>query len=444
MSSAHKPRVVIVGGGFGGINAARELRKADVEVILIDRHNYHLFQPLLYQVATAGLSPADIASPIRSILQRQKNTQVLLGEVERVDRDARRVILRDGEVDYDYLILAAGMRNNYFGNDDWVEHAPGLKSIDEALDIRRKMLLAFEAAEYEEDPEERQRLLTFVVVGGGPTGVEMAGAIAEIAAEVMVSDFRNIDPAQARIVLIEGTERLLGAFSEESSASAQRQLESRGVEVILDTFVEDIDEHGVWAGGEFIPARSVVWGAGMKAESLADTLELEQDRIGRVIINEDLTAVGDDRVYVIGDMAHFDHGEEGVLPGLAPVAIQQGQRAAKNLLRVIAGKEPEPFEYFDKGTMATIGRAAAVAETGNLRLQGFTAWVAWLFIHLIYLVGFRNRVSVLLNWLYSYLLFRRSTRLIVGAQVGGFGRKLLRNGHHEGAVEEVEEAEKAA
>ena len=430
--SEHKPRVVIIGGGFGGLNAARGLRKADVEVVLIDRHNYHLFQPLLYQVATAGLSPADIASPIRSVLERQKNARVLLGEVDRVDRQNRKVHLRDGEVDYDYLIIAAGMQNNYFGNDDWAERAPGLKSIDEALDLRRKMLLAFEAAEYEEDPEELERLLTFVVIGGGPTGVEMAGAIAEIAREVIHSDFRNIDPSHSRIVLVEGLDRLLMAFSEESGQKAKEQLEKRGVEVILETFVEDITEEGVRAGGRLIPAKNVIWGAGLKAESLADSLELEQDRAGCLHVHPDLTVRGDDRIYAIGDIAHFEvepeeEGEEAEeLPGMAPVAIQQGQHVAKNLRRRLEGKDQEPFEYFDKGAMATIGRAAAVAEVGNWKFGGFFAWLVWLFVHLIFLVGFQNKLSVLLNWFYSYVAFRRSTRLIVGAEADGFGRKLLR------------------
>lgn len=426
--SNRKPRVVIIGGGFGGLAVAMNLRKADVEVVLIDRHNYHLFQPLLYQVATAGLSPADIAAPIRAVLHRNKNTRVLLGEVERIDREKRRVYLEDGEVDYDFLVLAAGMQNNFFGNDTWNEHAIGLKSVDEALDIRKTMLMSFEAAEYETDPVELQKLLTFVVVGGGPTGVEMAGAISEIAREVMASDFRNIRTDSTRIILIEGQERLLGAFSEASSQSAREQLESRGVEIMLDTFVEDITEDGVTAKGELIFSHNIIWAAGMKAEGIADSLDAEQDRAGRVVIDADLTLPGDPRVYAIGDIAHFDHDDHGTLPGLAPVASQQGKHVAKNIKAHIAGKEREPFSYLDKGIMATIGRAAAVAEVGNFRMKGFIAWLAWLFIHLLFLVGFRNKVSVLINWTYSYIAFRRSTRLIVGAKADGFGKKLLMEG----------------
>lgn len=419
------PRVVIVGGGFGGLNAARELRKAPVEVILIDRHNYHLFQPLLYQVATAGLSPADIASPIRSVLHNQKNARVVLGEATHVDRTARKVHLKDGVVDYDYLILAAGMRNNYFGNDDWEEHAPGLKSIDEALDIRRTMLMAFEAAEYEDDPAAIERLLTFVVIGGGPTGVEMAGAIAEIAQEVMVSDFRNINSETARVLLIEGQDRLLPTFSEESSASALKQLERRGVEVILNTFVEDVTDEGVTAGGELYPCHNSIWAAGLSAESIADTIQSEQNKAGALVVEADLSLPVDKRIYAVGDIAHFDHDEHGVLPGVAPVAIQQGKHVAANIKRAVRGETGEPFEYFDKGIMATIGRAAAVAETGPFKFQGFIAWLAWLFVHLLFLVGFRNKVSVVVNWLYSYLAFRRSTRLIVGAKPEGLGHRLL-------------------
>ena len=418
------PRVVIIGGGFAGLTVARDLKKAPVEVILIDRHNYHLFQPLLYQVATAGLSPADIASPIRGILQRHDNARVLLGEVDRIDRHARRVHLRDGEVDFDYLVVAAGMKNNYFGHDDWEKHAPGLKRIDEALDIRRDMLMAFEHAEYETDADELRRLLTFVIVGGGPTGVEMAGAIAEIAREVMDSDFRHLDLNRVRIILVEGQGRLLSAFSEESSASARKQLESRGVEIRLETFVEDITEAGVSAGGRFIPCKNVIWAAGLKAEGIAASMDVEQDRAGRIVVNADLTIPEDERIYALGDIAHFDHDKHGLLPGLAPVAMQQGGHAAKNIRAHLAKKELEPFEYFDKGSMATIGRAAAVAEVGSIKMQGFFAWLAWLFIHLLFLVGFRNKISVLVNWAYSYLAFRRSTRLIVGAESGGFGRKL--------------------
>ena len=397
-----KPRIVIIGGGFAGLNAAQGLKNANAEVIVLDKHNYHLFQPLLYQVATAGLSPADIASPIRGVLRKQKNARVILGQAMRIDREQRKVILNYGEIEYDYLVIATGMVNNYFGHKEWEAAAPGLKSLEEALDIRRRMLLAFEAAEYTEDEEELRALMTFVIIGAGPTGVEMAGAIREVATEVMSRDFRN-----------------------ESSKNALKALEGLGVEVMLKTFVEELTEDGVRAGGKFIPAKTVLWAAGLKAEPLVSTLESEQDRAGRVIINSALTLPDDDRVYVLGDVAHFKHGEEGMLPGLAPVAMQQGKHAASNIIRHIAQKPLEPFHYLDKGTMATIGRAAAVAETGKLRLKGFIAWLAWLFIHLLFLVGFRNKISVLVNWMYSYVAYRRSTRLIVNVEQSVLGRALL-------------------
>lgn len=420
-----KPRVVIIGGGFAGLNAAQALKDAPVEVVVLDKHNYHLFQPLLYQVATAGLSPADIASPIRGVLGRQKNTRVILGKAVRVDREQRKIFLNNGEIEYDYLIIATGMVNNYFGKPQWESDAPGLKTIEEALDIRRRMLLAFEAAEYTEDPDELRALMTFVIIGGGPTGVEMAGAIQEVATEVMSRDFRNVAANQARVVLIEGQGRVLSAFSEESSANALKALQGLGVEVMLNTFVEEINEQGVRAGGKLIPTKTAIWGAGLKAEPLVSTLGVEQDRAGRVIISDKLNLAEDERVFVLGDVANFNHGEQGQLPGLAPVAMQQGRHAAKNVMRLINQKPLEPFKYLDKGIMATIGRAAAVAETGKLKMRGFIAWLAWLFIHLLFLVGFRNKVSVLVNWLYSYIAYRRSTRLIVNVEESDLGRALL-------------------
>ncbi len=426
----HRPRVVIIGGGFGGLNAARQFRKEDVDVVLVDRQNYHLFQPLLYQVATAGLSPADIAANLRNTLRKQKNTEVVIGEVKHIDRATQEVVFEEGKLHYDYLIIAAGMKHNYFGNQEkWEQYAPGLKTVDEALDLRRRMLLAFEAAEYETDPKERERLLTFVVVGGGPTGVEMAGALAEIAREVMVHDFRRIDSSWARIVLIEGQDRLLGAFSESSSKNALEELQERGVDVRLNTFVKDIDEKGVTAGEQFIPAHNIVWAAGLKAETLADSLGAEQDRMGRVHIEQTLNIKGDQRVFVIGDMAHLeDEDYGGVLPGQAPVAIQQGRHAGKNIIRLLRDQDLKPFEYFDKGQMATIGRASAVAETGKMKLTGFVAWLAWLFVHLLYLVSFRDRVSVLINWIYAYVGFRRATRFVVGSDERGLKQRLLDHG----------------
>ena len=427
-----RPRVVIIGGGFGGLNAAKQFKKVDAEVVLIDRQNYHLFQPLLYQVATAGLSPADIAANLRNTLRKQKNTSVVLGEVRAINRHERRVEFEDAYLEYDYLIVAAGMKHNYFGHEEqWAPYAPGLKCIDEALDIRRRMLLAFEAAEFETDPKERERYLTFAIVGGGPTGVEMAGSIAEIAREVMVSDFRHIDSNWARIVLIEGLDRPLSGFSEKSSANACEELKKRGVEIQLNTMVKAIDERGVTTDkGEFIPAHNVIWAAGLTAEGVAKTLSVERDRMGRIKVDEMLRAEGEDRVFVVGDIAHFvDEKYGGVLPGLAPVAIQQGKHAARNVIRALKGAPLEPFSYFDKGQMATIGRASAVAEAGKIKITGLFAWLAWLFIHLMYLVGFRDKVSVLINWLYAYAGFRRAaTRFVVGFDDRGLKRKLLTHG----------------
>jgi NADH dehydrogenase len=425
-----RPRVVIIGGGFGGLNAAREFKREDVDVVLIDRQNYHLFQPLLYQVATAGLSPADIAANLRNTLSKQKNAQVVLGEVKRIDRHNRIIGFEQGEMEYDYLVIAAGMKHNYFGNEEkWAKYATGLKNLEEALDIRRRMLLAFEAAEYETDPEERERLLTFVVVGGGPTGLEMAGSIAEVAREVMTHDFRHIDSNWARIVLVEGQDRLISSFDKSSSKAAYQALEARGVEIKLETFVEDITDLGVMAGGTFIPAHNVIWAAGLKAESLVDTLGVEQDRMGRVFVEQDLRAQGDDRVFVIGDIAHFeDKGYGGVLPGQAPAAIQQGKHVGKNIILALKGAPLKDFEYFDKGQMATIGRASAVAEAGKLKMKGLIAWLAWLFVHIMYLVGFRDKISVLINWVYAYVGFRRATRFVVGFDDRGMKQKMLTEG----------------
>ncbi len=423
--STQRPRVVIIGGGFAGLEAARAMRKGDVDVVLLDKRNYHVFQPLLYQVATAGLSPADVAAPLRAVLNRQANTRVILGHARSIDRERREVILDGGEICYDYLIIATGMINNYFGNDAWEEHAPGLKSLEEAVDLRRRMLLAFEAAEYEEDAEAQREALTFVIIGGGPTGVEMAGAIREIAAEVMTRDFRNIDPANARIILIEGQDRLLAAMSPESSAEALRALQKLGVEVRLNTFVKTINAQGVQAGDTFIRAKNAMWAAGLRAEPLVASLGATLDRAGRAHITQQLHLPDDERVFVLGDVAHLDDPKHGLLPGLAPVAIQQGQHAASNILRHARGASLEPFKYNDKGSMATIGRASAVAETGSLRLKGFLAWLAWLFVHLMFLIGFRSKLSVLINWMYAYVVFRRSSRLIVGVEESPLGRQLL-------------------
>ena len=421
-----RARVVILGGGFGGLNAAQGLRKANVEVVLIDRQNHHVFQPLLYQVATAGLNPADIAVALRNVLSKQKNARVVLGEVVGIDRASRQVRFAQGSVSYDYLVIAAGMKNHYFGKEEaWRPHATGLKNLEEAVEIRRRMLLAFEAAEYETDEVKRRKLLTFVVVGGGPTGVEMAGALAEVAREVMVRDFRTIDSRLARIVLVEGQDRLLPTFSEVSSAAAKRDLEARGVEVVLNTRVGEITADGVKIGEEWVEAKNVVWGAGLRAESVVDTLGLEQDRMGRVVVESSLLAKGDGRIFVVGDVAHFNHDKHGELPGLAPVAMQQGRHAAENVKRALKGAPLLPFQYFDKGIMATIGRASAVAEAGPFKMRGVIAWLAWLFVHLMFLVSFRDKVSVLVNWMYAYVAFRRASRLIVGGDARGELRAVL-------------------
>jgi NADH dehydrogenase len=416
------PRVVIIGGGFGGLEAAKALRKAEVRVTLLDRQNHHLFQPLLYQVATAALSPADIAEPLRHILRKQENVEVILGEAQRVDVDRKKVITADGEIPFDFLIVAAGARHSYFGNETWEKFAPGLKSLDDALEIRRRMLLAFEIAEKTDDDEVRRAAMTFVVVGGGPTGVEMAGAIAEIARVTLVKDFRHIDSSQARVILLDGAPRVLAMFDPKLSESARRQLFDIGVDVRLGAPVEKVSEEGVTLkGGEKIAARTVVWAAGNAASPLGASLGVPQDKQGRVIVREDLTIPGRRDIFVIGDQAHFAVGEGAPLPGLSPVAMQQGRHAARNIRIQLAGGWMQRFDYFDKGTMATIGRHRAVADAIFMQFTGWLAWLAWLFIHLIFLVGFRNKLIVLLSWGYAYLTYGRSARLITGRQWGSRG-----------------------
>ena len=422
-------RVVIVGGGFGGMLAAKGLRKAPCDVTLIDRRNFHLFQPLLYQVATGGLSPANIASPLRSILHRQKNTRVLLGEVSGFDLPAKTVLLKDGSrVPFDSLILATGATHAYFGHDDWAELAPGLKTIEDATEIRRRVLSAFERAEREPDPEVRKRLLTFVIVGGGPTGVEMAGAISELVRLTMRDDFRAIDPASARIVLVEGQNRLLGMFHEKLSRKALAALQRMAVEVRLDAHVVGI-EHGFVTvkpdGGKGDPVRidaeTVIWAAGVKASGLGKLIAdavggVETDRAGRVVVNPDCSVGSRTDVFVIGDLASQKGADGQPLPGLAPVAMQQGEYVARLIVRRLKGDAtaPEPFKYWDKGSMATIGRAKAVAETHGMRFSGFVAWLAWLFIHILYLARFENRVLVLWQWFFNWLTRNRAARLITG------------------------------
>jgi len=407
-----KPHVVIIGAGFGGLEAAKKLACKDVRVTVIDRTNYHLFQPLLYQVATAALSPADIAAPIRAILSKCRNVEVILAEVESVDVDAKKVKTVDLQIDYDYLILATGARHSYFGHSEWEKLAPGLKSLEDAVELRRRILMAFEYAEKTTDEAARKAAMNFVVIGGGPTGVEMAGAIAEISRYTLAKNFCHIDPSQARVILIEGTSRLLSGYSQDLSESARKQLVALGVEVRTDARATDLTESGVQLEGEFIPCRVKIWAAGNNASFVGKTLGVPVDRVGRVIVNDDLTIPGHPEVQVIGDLANFSHQTGEPLPGVSPVAMQQGRRAAHNILRMIRGEKPLPFRYFDKGSMATIGRNKAVADLKFFHLSGLPAWLAWLFVHIIFLVGFRNRLLVLFQWAWAYLTFDKGARLI--------------------------------
>ena len=402
-----RSRVVIVGAGFGGLAAAQALRKASVDVTLIDKRNHHLFQPLLYQVATAALSPADIAAPIRAILARNRNTRVLLDRVEGVDAGARQVLLGSGgRVDYDWLVLATGARHSYFGRDDWAAHAPGIKTIDDATAVRRKVLLALERAETETDHGRRKALLTFVVIGGGPTGVEMAGAIAELARKSVSRDFRSITPHCSRVILIEGGPRLLPSFPEGLSAKAKAQIERLGVEVHLDARVTGIADDHVRIGDEVIPAFTAIWAAGVQASPAARWLGALCDRAGRVLVGKDLRVPGHETIFVIGDTAALPTP----LPGIAPVAKQQGRYVASAIL----GRAAQPFRYRDYGNLATIGRRSAVIDFGRLRMSGFAAWLLWSVAHIWFLVGFRSRIVVGLSWLWNYLTFARSARLITG------------------------------
>jgi len=407
-----KPQVIIIGAGFGGLEAAKKLACKDVCLTVIDRTNYHLFQPLLYQVATAALSPADIAAPIRGILSKCRNVEVVLAEVESVDVEAKKVRTKDRVFDYDYLILATGARHSYFGHDEWEKLAPGLKSLEDAVELRRRILLAFEFAEKTTDEAARKAAMTFVVIGGGPTGVEMAGAIAEISRYTLAKDFRHIDPSKARVILIEGASRLLAAYPPDLSESARKQLIELGVDVRTDARATDITESGVEVDGQFIPCRVKIWAAGNNASFVGKTIIAPVDRVGRVIVNDDLTIPGHPEVQVIGDLANFSHQTGEPLPGVSPVAMQQGRQAARNILRMIRGERPEPFRYFDKGSMATIGRNKAVADLKFFHLSGLLAWLTWLFVHIIFLVGFRNRVLVLLQWAWAYLTFDKGARLI--------------------------------
>jgi NADH dehydrogenase len=419
-----KPHVVVLGGGFGGLYATKALARAPVSVTLVDARNHHLFQPLLYQVATAALSPGDIAVPIRRILRSQTNATVVLAKALAIDTAKKRVRLDEGELDYDLLIVATGATDSYFGHDAWAPFAPGLKSIEDALDIRKRVLLAYEEAEREPDPVIQQEWLTFVVVGGGPTGVELAGALAEISRHVLEDDFRRIDPKSARVVLVEAGPRILPTFEEASSAKAKEQLARLGAEVLTEARVTNIDAGGVTlktrgsTEEERMAARTVLWGAGVTASPLAATLRVPLDRAGRVRVLPDLSVPGAPDVFVIGDLAALEQDGK-LVPGVAPAAMQEGRIAAKNIARRVRGEATVPFRYVDKGSLATIGRASAVAEIGSLRLSGLLAWLAWLFIHILFLIGFRNRYLVLSEWAWGYVTYERGARLITGGKPAG-------------------------
>ena len=420
---ASLPHVVIVGGGFGGLYVAKSLRNAPVRVTLIDKRNFHLFQPLLYQVATGTLSPADIASPLRVVLSKHKNTQVLLDKVVDIDPEAKKVFLEDKEaLEYDALIVATGVSHHYFGNDQWQTDAPGLKTVEDALEMRRRIFMAFEAAEKEPDPQKRQALLTFVVVGGGPTGVELAGAIAEIAHKSIKDDFRDIDTTQASILLFEGMDRVLPPYPEKSSAQAQRALEQLGVEIRTKTLVTNIADNTVtFRQGdrtETIEAHTILWAAGVKAsfmgKVLADKTGAQLDRAGRVIVEPDLSIKDYPNIFVIGDLAHFPHQSDRPLPGVAPVAMKEGEYVAKLIVRRIQGKGIKPFQYFDLGSLAVIGQNKAVVNLGFAKLSGFSAWLIWVFAHIYYLIEFDNKLVVMVQWAWNYITQGRGARLITG------------------------------
>lgn len=405
--------MVILGGGFAGLYAAKGLAHAPVRVTLVDRRNHHLFQPMLYQVATAALNPSDIASPIRSVLRKQQNTEVLLAEASAVEVDQRKVRFTDGGcLDYDYLVVATGAHHSYFGRDDWAELAPGLKSLEDALEIRRRVLLAFELAEREPDIVRRHAYLTFVVVGGGPTGVETAGAVAEIRRYALRRDFRHIDPGEATVMLLEGGPRLLPTYPPELSDKAKRDLRRLGVEVRTETMVTDLQPGEVHAAGWTIPAQTVIWAAGNVASPLLKSLEAPLDRMGRVVVERDCTIPGRPEVFVLGDAAAFPAPEGGTLPGICPVAIQMGQYTARTIAATLDGKPRRPFEYWDKGQLAVVGRGRAVADIGRFHFSGFVAWLTWIFVHIFFLIGFRNRVLVLIQWAWSYFTYGVGARII--------------------------------
>jgi NADH dehydrogenase len=394
--------------------AAKTLAKTQVSITLVDRRNYHLFQPLLYQVATAALNPSDIAAPIRAVLRKQKNASVIMGDVQAIDADRRIITMADGELAYDILIVATGATHSYFDHPEWEENAPGLKTIEDALEIRRRVLRAFEAAERETDPERQKAWLNFVIIGAGPTGVELAGALSEIARTTMLRDFRRINPSSARVILVEGKERVLPPYPPPLSAKAADQLRHLGVEVMTDAMVTRINDHEVSVGETTIPTRTILWAAGVQASPLAQSLGVPLDRAGRVLVEPDLSIPGHPEVFVIGDLAAVKNADGSLVPGVAPAAIQEGIHTAKNIARILEGSPTLPFRYRDKGSLATIGRAAGVADFGRINLSGFIAWAAWLAIHIFVLIGFRNRVLVILQWAWAYFTYQRGARLITG------------------------------
>ena len=414
MNTKPRPHVVIVGAGFGGLKAAESLAKLPVEITVLDRKNHHTFQPLLYQVATAGISPAEIAAPIRDILRKYENVEVLLGEVEGFDLAQRRITLHNTELAYDYLIVAAGAMHAYFGHDEWEPMAPGLKTIEDALEIRRRILLAYELAEREAALCGKHRPLNFVVVGAGPTGVELAGTLAEISRKSLAKNFRNIDPTKTRVLLVEAGPSILSAYPEDLRRSAVQQLQHLGVEVRTNSAVSDVSMGQVRIGNEVISAEVVLWAAGVSASPLGRALGVPVDRAGRVVVEPDLSIPGHCEVFVIGDLASMKDNHGQPLPGVAPVAMQQGKWAGRQIAADLEGKPREPFHYLDKGSLATIGRAAAIAQLGKIHLSGLIAWLSWLFIHIFFLIGFRNRIIVMFQWFWSYVTYERAARLITG------------------------------
>jgi NADH:ubiquinone reductase (H+-translocating) len=413
-----RPKIVIVGGGFGGMSAAKALRRIDADVTLIDRTNYHLFQPMLYQVATASLAPSDITAPIRYVLRKHSNVTVLLAEVNGIDLEKKlvRVDIPSREIPYDFLILTPGSRHSYFGHSEWEEFAPGLKAVEDASEVRRRFLLAFERAEKAADLDNREANLTFVVVGGGPTGVELSGALQPIAREALYRDFRHIDTRKARVILVEGGPTILPSFPRELRDVALKSLEEIGVEVRTNSIVTGVDANGVSIGDERIESGTVLWAAGNEASPLGKMLGVPLDRAGRVLVTEDLSIPGHKEVFVAGDLAYVARKDGRQVPGVAPAANQEGRTAAKNVIRIIRRQKTRPFRYFNKGDLAVIGRSRAVADFGKVRFGGRIAWLLWLFVHIMYLVGFRNRITVFIEWAYNYFTFQRGVRLITNAE----------------------------